>query len=130
MSSSQWACALALSLFYFCAGWNKLFNGQRRIEMVRTMRRFFPHYNRQLYWFVTLHEVIAPIVLIVAMATGFRLGVFWWSMVLFIISLVAMVLHGWSEVKKWEPVNVLDWISCTLYQPEALYVVLCLGVML
>ncbi|EKS6886825.1 DoxX family protein [Enterobacter bugandensis] len=111
-------CRLVLGVFFFSAGFNKLFVPENQLLMVDT-----------------LHDAGIPFPVVMAVVVAFlecsmglllTLGLFSRvsALVLMVISSVALVTIGIYTIPR--GLNLISWLSWLLYLPETLYVVLCL----
>ncbi|HGU9816784.1 TPA: DoxX family protein [Enterobacter chuandaensis] len=111
-------CRLVLGIFFFTAGFNKLFVPENQLLMVDTM-----------------HDAGIPFPVIMAVVVAFlecsmglllTLGLFSRvsALVLMIISTVALMTIGIYTIPR--GLNLISWLSWLFYLPETLYMVLCL----
>jgi len=111
-------CRLVLGVFFFSAGFNKLFVPENQLLMVDT-----------------LHDAGIPFPVIMAVVVAFfecsmglllTLGLFSRvsALVLMVISSVALVTIGIYTIPP--GLNLISWLSWLFYLPETLYIVLCL----
>jgi len=111
-------CRLVIGVFFFTAGFNKLFVPENQLLMVDT-----------------LHDAGIPFPVIMAVVVAFlecsmglllTLGLFsrFSALVLMVISSVALVTIGIYTIPR--GLNLISWLSWLFYLPETLYVVLCL----
>lgn len=111
-------CRLVIGVFFFTAGFNKLFVPENQLLMVDT-----------------LHDAGIPFPAIMAVVVAFlecsmglllTLGLFsrFSALVLMVISSVALVTMGIYTIPR--GLNLISWLSWLFYLPETLYVVLCL----
>ncbi|ENN7014056.1 DoxX family protein [Enterobacter ludwigii] len=111
-------CRLVLGVFFFSAGFNKLFVPENQLLMVDT-----------------LHDAGIPFPVVMAVVVAFlecsmglllTLGLFSRvsALILMVISSVALITIGIYTIPR--GLNLISWLSWLLYLPETLYVVLCL----
>lgn len=111
-------CRLVTGVFFFTAGFNKLFVPENQQLMVDT-----------------LHDAGIPFPVIMAVVVAFlecsmglllTLGLFSRvsALVLMVISSVALVRIGIYTIP--HGLNLISWLSWLFYLPETLYIVLCL----
>lgn len=107
-----------LGVFFFSAGFNKLFITENQLLMVDTM----------IDAGIPFPTVMAVVVAFFECAMGLLLAIGLFSRVsaltLFIISSVALVTIGIHAIP--QGLNFLAWLSWLFYLPETLYMVLCL----
>lgn len=111
-------CRLVLGLFFFTAGFNKLFVPENQQLMLDTLTDAG----------IPFPAVMAVVVAFLECSMGFLLAVGLFSrlcaLVLFIISTVALVTIGIYTIP--QGLNLMAWLSWLFYLPETLYMVLCL----
>ncbi|ELE9011546.1 DoxX family protein [Enterobacter cloacae] len=111
-------CRLVLGLFFFTAGFNKLFVPENQQLMLDTLTDAG----------IPFPAVMAVVVAFLECSMGFLLTVGLFSrlcaLVLFIISTVALVTIGIYTIP--QGLNLMAWLSWLFYLPETLYMVLCL----
>ncbi|ELV2769816.1 DoxX family protein [Enterobacter cloacae] len=111
-------CRLVLGLFFFTAGFNKLFVPENQQLMLDTLTDAG----------IPFPAVMAVVVGFLECSMGFLLTVGLFSrlcaLVLFIISTVALVTIGIYTIP--QGLNLMAWLSWLFYLPETLYMVLCL----
>ncbi|WP_163332544.1 DoxX family protein [Enterobacter bugandensis] len=111
-------CRLVTGVFFFTAGFNKLFVPENQLLMVDT-----------------LHDAGIPFPVVMAVVVAFlecsmgmllTLGLFSRvsALILMVISSVALITIGIYTIPR--GLNLISWLSWLLYLPETLYVVLCL----
>lgn len=111
-------CRLVLGVFFFSAGFNKLFVPENQLLMVDT-----------------LHDAGIPFPVVMAVVVAFlecsmglllTLGLFSRvsALILMVISSVALITIGIYTIPR--GLNLISWLSWLFYLPETLYVVLCL----
>lgn len=111
-------CRLVLGLFFFTAGFNKLFVPENQLLMLDTLTDAG----------IPFPAVMAVVVAFLECSMGFLLTLGLCSrlcaLVLFIISTVALVTVGIYTIP--QGLNLMAWLSWLFYLPETLYMVLCL----
>ncbi|OXL37747.1 transmembrane DoxX protein [Enterobacter mori] len=111
-------CRLVLGLFFFTAGFNKLFVPENQLLMLDTLTDAG----------IPFPAVMAVVVAFLECSMGFLLTVGLFSrlcaLVLFIISTVALVTIGIYTIP--QGLNLMAWLSWLFYLPETLYMVLCM----
>lgn len=111
-------CRLVLGLFFFTAGFNKLFVPENQLLMLDTLTDAG----------IPFPAIMAVVVAFLECSMGFLLTVGLFSrlcaLVLFIISTVALVTIGIYTIP--QGLNLMAWLSWLFYLPETLYMVLCL----
>ncbi|EKS6929457.1 TPA: DoxX family protein [Enterobacter bugandensis] len=111
-------CRLVLGVFFFSAGFNKLFVPENQLLMVDT-----------------LHDAGIPFPVVMAVVVAFlecsmglllTLGLFSRvsALILMVTSSVALITIGIYTIPR--GLNLISWLSWLFYLPETLYVVLCL----
>lgn len=112
---------IALGLFFFASGFNKVFVPENQALMLETLTTAgipFPHI---MAVFVASCETLFGLLLTVGLIT--RLS----ALVLMIISLVALFTVGLHAIP--DNLNPLTWYSWLFYLPEASYIVIALMLM-
>lgn len=111
-------CRLVIGVFFFTAGFNKLFVPENQLLMVDTL------YDAGIPFPVIMSVVVA--FLECSMGLLLTLGLFsrFSALVLMVISSVALVTIGIYTIPR--GLNLISWLSWLFYLPETLYVVLCL----
>ncbi|MHA6672027.1 DoxX family protein [Enterobacter mori] len=111
-------CRLVIGVFFFTAGFNKLFVPENQLLMVDTL------YDAGIPFPVIMAVVVA--FLECSMGLLLTLGLFsrFSALVLMVISSVALVTIGIYTIPR--GLNLISWLSWLFYLPETLYVVLCL----
>lgn len=111
-------CRLVLGLFFFTAGFNKLFVPENQLLMLDTLTDAG----------IPFPAIMAVVVAFLECSMGFLLTVGLFSrlcaLVLFIISTVALVTIGIYTIP--QGLNLMAWLSWLFYLPETLYMALCL----
>ncbi|HCT7897996.1 TPA: DoxX family protein [Enterobacter cloacae] len=111
-------CRLVLGLFFFTAGFNKLFVPENQQLMMDTLTDAG----------IPFPAVMAVVVAFLECSMGFLLTVGLFSrlcaLVLFIISTVALVTIGIYTIP--QGLNLMAWLSWLFYLPETLYMLLCM----
>lgn len=111
-------CRLVLGLFFFTAGFNKLFVPENQLLMLDTLTDAG----------IPFPAIMAVVVAFLECSMGFLLTVGLFSrlcaLVLFIISTVALVTIGIYTIP--QGLNLMAWLSWLFYLPETLYMVLCM----
>ena len=111
-------CRLVIGVFFFTAGFNKLFVPENQLLMVD------PLHDAGIPFPVIMAVVVAS--LECSMGLLLTLGLFsrFSALVLMVISSVALVTIGIYTIP--HGLNLISWLSWLFYLPETLYVVLCL----
>lgn len=111
-------CRLVIGVFFFTAGFNKLFVPENQLLMVDTL------HDAGIPFPVIMAVVVAS--LECSMGLLLTLGLFsrFSALVLMVISSVALVTIGIYTIP--HGLNLISWLSWLFYLPETLYVVLCL----
>lgn len=111
-------CRLVLGLFFFTAGFTKLFVPENQLLMLDTL----------IDAGIPFPAVMAVVVAFLECSMGFLLTVGLFSrlcaLVLFIISTVALATIGIYTIP--QGLNLMAWLSWLFYLPETLYMVLCM----
>ncbi|KAA5971607.1 DoxX family protein [Pantoea sp. M_9] len=109
---------IAVGLFFFASGFNKVFvpaNQQLMLDTLTDAGIFFPGFMAP---FVAACEMVFGLLLAMGFMTRLSSGV------LMIISLVALCTVGIHQIP--ENLNLLTWYSWLLYLPESGYILMCL----
>lgn len=111
-------CRLVLGVFFFSAGFNKLFVPENQLLMVDTLHDAG----------IPFPVVMAVVVAFLECSMGLLLTLGLYSrvsaLILMVISSVALITIGIYTIPR--GLNLISWLSWLLYLPETLYVVLCL----
>jgi len=109
---------IALGLFFFASGFNKVFMPENQALMLETITDAGIPFPAFMAFFVAGCETLFGLL----MAAGFltRLS----ALVLMIISLVALFTVGLHQIPA--NLNLLTWYSWLFYLPESAYIVICL----
>ncbi|WP_421510658.1 DoxX family protein [Enterobacter sp. JS8-1] len=111
-------CRLVLGLFFFTAGFNKLFVPENQQLMLDTLTDAGIPFPAIMAVVVSFLECSMGLLLTLGLLS--RLC----ALVLFIISSVALVTIGIYTIP--QGLNLLAWLSWLFYLPETLYMTLCL----
>ncbi|WP_148242060.1 DoxX family protein [Enterobacter asburiae] len=111
-------CRLVLGIFFFTAGFNKLFVPENQLLMVDTMTDAGIPFPALMAVVVAFLECTMGLLLTLGLFT--RLS----ALILCIISTVALVTIGIYTIP--QGLNLMAWLSWLFYLPETLYMVLCL----
>ncbi|WPM84301.1 DoxX family protein [Apirhabdus apintestini] len=109
---------IALGLFFFASGFNKVFVPENQALMLETMIQagiFFPTF---MAVFVALCEMLCGLLVAVGFLT--RPG----ALVLIIINTVALFTVGLHHIPG--GLNILTWYSWLFYLPEPSYILICI----
>lgn len=109
---------VALGLFFFASGFNKVFVPDNQALMLETITEAGIPFPEFMAFFVASCETLFGLLLAVGSLT--RLC----ALVLMIISLVALFTVGLHHIP--ENLNLLTWYSWLFYLPESTYIVICL----
>lgn len=112
---------IALGLFFFASGFNKLFVFDNQQLMLETLTDAGIPYPAVMAVFVAFCECMLGLTLALGLLTRPS------ALVLFIISTVALLTVGLHGIP--QGINLLTWYSWLLYLPETLYMLLCLMMM-
>lgn len=112
---------IALGLFFFASGFNKLFVFENQQLMLETLVDAGIPFPAVMAVFVAFCECVIGLTLAMGLLT--RLS----ALVLFTISTVALLTVGLHTIP--QGINLLTWYSWLLYLPETLYMLLCLMLM-
>lgn len=109
---------IALGVFFFASGFNKVFVPENQAMMLETITEAGIPFPAFMAFFVAGCETLFGLL----MAVGFmsRLS----ALVLMIISLVALFTVGLHHIPA--NLNLLTWYSWLFYLPESAYIVICL----
>lgn len=113
---------IALGLFFFTSGFNKLFVPENQMLMLETLTDAGIPFPAVMSVFVAACECVLGLTLALGLLTRPS------ALVLFIISTVALLTVGIHTIPT--GLNLLTWYSWLLYLPEPLYMLLCLMLML
>lgn len=112
---------VAIGLFFFATGYNKLFVPDNQHLMLETITSAGIPFPEVMAVFVSFCECALGLSLAAGLLTRIS------AAVLFIISLVALITVGVNYIP--EGINFLTWYSWLLYLPEPLYMLICLMLM-
>ena len=111
-------CRLVVGIFFFTAGFNKLFVTENQLLMVDTLHDAG----------IPFPDVMAVVVSFLECSMGLLLTLGLFSrvsaLVLMMISTVALATIGIYTIP--HGLNLIAWLSWLFYLPETLYIVLCL----
>lgn len=111
-------CRLVVGIFFFTAGFNKLFVTENQLLMVDTLHDAG----------IPFPDVMAAVVSFLECSMGLLLTLGLFSrvsaLVLMMISTVALATIGIYTIP--HGLNLIAWLSWLFYLPETLYIVLCL----
>ncbi|EMN5545700.1 DoxX family protein [Enterobacter cloacae] len=111
-------CRLVVGIFFFTAGFNKLFVTENQLLMVDTLHDAG----------IPFPDVMAVVVSFLECSMGLLLTLGLFSrvsaLVLIMISTVALATIGIYTIP--HGLNLIAWLSWLFYLPETLYIVLCL----
>jgi len=109
---------VALGLFFFTSGFNKVFVAENQLAMLETIIEAGIPFPSFMAIFVASCEVIFGLLLAIGLLS--RISGF----VLLIINIVALFTVGLHQI----PIglNLLTWYSWLFYLPEASYILICL----
>jgi len=113
---------MALGLFFFASGFNKLFVPENQMLMLETLTDAGIPFPAIMAVFVAACECVLGLTMALGLLT--RLS----ALVLFIISTVALLTVGIHTIPG--GINLLTWYSWLLYLPEPLYMLICLMLMI
>lgn len=111
-------CRLVLGIFFFAAGFNKLFVQENQLLMVDTMHDAGIPFPAVMAVVVAFLECSMGLLLTLGLFSRFS------ALVLMVISSVALVTIGIYTIP--HGLNLISWLSWLFYLPETLYMVLCL----
>ncbi|MGX5028124.1 DoxX family protein [Enterobacter asburiae] len=111
-------CRLVLGVFFFTAGFNKLFVPENQLLMVDTMHDAGIPFPVIMAVVVAFLECSMGLLLTLGLLSRVS------ALVLMIISSVALVTIGIYTIPR--GLNLISWLSWLFYLPETLYIVLCL----
>lgn len=109
---------IALGLFFFASGFNKVFIPESQAMMLETITAAGVPFPAFMAVFVASCETLFGLLLAFGLLT--RLA----ALVLMVISLVALFTVGLHHIPA--GLNLLTWYSWLLYLPEPLYILTCL----
>ena len=124
MASSDYPLVIsrvAIGVFFFATGYNKLFVPDNQHLMLETITSAGIPFPEVMAVFVSFCECALGLSLAAGLLTRIS------AAVLFIISLVALITVGVKYIP--EGINFLTWYSWLLYLPEPLYMLICLMLM-
>lgn len=111
-------CRLVVGVFFFTAGFNKLFVTENQLLMVDTMHDAGIPFPAVMAIVVAFLECSMGLLLTLGLFSRFS------ALVLMIISTVALATIGIYTIPR--GLNLIAWLSWLFYLPETLYIVLCL----
>jgi putative oxidoreductase len=106
---------IAVGMFFMLSGYHKLFNPQRHISFVETLKELGVHAVGFNQWWVPTVEFTAG----GAVAIGFLAPLA--ALGLLVVILVADATSGPQRIKALKPIDEADRIDDWLYLPETLY---------
>lgn len=109
---------LVTGLFFFTAGFNKLFVLENQLLMLDTMHDAGIPFPDVMAGVVSFFECAMGLLLTIGLFSRFS------ALVLFIISTVALVSIGVYTIP--HGLELIAWLSWLFYLPETLYMVLCI----
>lgn len=112
------AVRIAIGLFFFASGFNKVFVPENKAIMLETIIDAGIFYPAFMAVFVASCEALFGLLLTVGLFT--RLS----AMVLALINLVALFTVGLNHIP--DNINFISWYSWLFYLPESPYILICI----
>jgi putative oxidoreductase len=112
---------MVLGIFFAISGYHKLFNTSRHESLVRTLEDDGVRALPIMQWLIPSAELGGGCALIIGFFSVLA------AFGLLVTCVGALVLDSFKRIRAWHPLDRADWLGDLLYEPEGLY---CIGLMM
>lgn len=122
IEAAQTIMRVAVGSFFAFSGYHKLFNPQRKANLLATFKAdHIPAPNFNVYW-VPFWEMTGGAMVAMGLFAAFA------ASVLSIICITACLAEAKGRITAYKPIDKADWIDDLLYLPEVLYLIMLLPI--